>query len=117
MAFHFGRTYKSTYEMTSNYREQDFYEPFDDSIWYASLEGCGNYTGTTREKEFYKSGYKGRLNTYYYIYLLCLGQYYSLLQLAQEVSTLPTYEKTYSRRNNVLEKMMDKIHIFKFYAA
>jgi hypothetical protein len=49
--------------------------------------------------------------------LLCLGQYYSLLQLAQEVSTLPTDEKTYSRRNNVLEKMMDKIHIFKFYAA
>lgn len=112
LAFHLGRNYKSSYEMATNYREQDFYEPFDDSIWYGSLEGCGNYTGPTRQKEFYNSGYEQRLNTYYYIYILCLGQYYSLLQLAQDISTLPTDDRMYSTRSNILEKMLDKIHIF-----
>lgn len=64
------------------------------------------------EQEFYKSGYEGRLNTYYYIYLLCLGQYYSLLQLAHKVSVLPTNESMYSSKNNILESMMEQIHIF-----
>ena len=112
MAFHLGRTYKSTYEMSSNFKDEDFYVPFDDSFWYGSLEGCGNYTSPMYEKEFYKSGYEDRLNTYYYIYLLCLGQYYSLLQLAHKVSVLPTDESMYSSKNNILERMMDQIHIF-----
>ena len=112
MAFHLGRTYKFTYEMSSNFKDEDFYVPFDDSLWYGSLEGCGNYTAPTSEKEFFKSGYEGRLNTYYYIYLLCLGQYYSLLQLAHKVSVLPTDESMYSSKNNILERMMDQIHIF-----
>ena len=112
MAFHLGRTYKSTYEMSSNFKNEDFYVPFDDSLWYGSLEGCGNYTAPKQEKEFFNSGYEGRLNTYYYIYLLCLGQYYSLLQLAHSVSVLPTNEDMYSSKNNILERMMDQIHIF-----
>ena len=112
MAFHLGRTYKSTYEMSSNFKNEDFYVPFDDSLWYGSLEGCGNYTAPKQEKEFFNSGYEGRLNTYYYIYLLCLGQYYSLLQLAHRVSVLPTNEDMYSSKNNILERMMDQIHIF-----
>lgn len=112
MAFHLGRTYKSTYEMSSNFKNEDFYVPFDDSLWYGSLEGCGNYTAPKQEKEFFNSGYEGRLNTYYYIFLLCLGQYYSLLQLAHKVSVLPTNEDMYSSKNNILERMMDQIHIF-----
>lgn len=112
VTFHLGRTYKSSYELSSHFKEEDFYVPFDDSFWYGSLEGCGNYTASTYEKEFYKSGYEGRLNTYYYIYLLCLGQYYSLLQLAHKVSVLPTNESMYSSKNNILESMMDQIHIF-----
>ncbi len=112
MAFHLGRTYKSTYEMSSNFKKEDFYVPFDDSLWYGSLEGCGNYTAPKQKKEFFESGYAGRLNTYYYIYLLCLGQYYSLLQLAHRVSVLPTKEDMYSSKNNILEDMMDQIHIF-----
>ena len=112
MAFHLGRTYKSTYEMSSNFKEEDFYVPFDDSFWYGSLEGCGNFTAATHEKEFYRSGYEGRLNTYYYIYLLCLGQYCSLLQIAHKVSVLPTNESMYSSKNNILERMIDQIHIF-----
>lgn len=112
MAFHLGRTYKSTYEMSSNFKKEDFYVPFDDSLWYGSLEGCGNYTAPKQKKEFFESGYAGRLNTYYYIYLLCLGQYYSLLQLAHIVSALPTKEDMYSSKNNILEHMMDQIHIF-----
>ena len=112
VVFHLGRNYRSSYEMTSNYKENDFYEPFDDSIWYGSLEGCGNYTCPTKDKNFYNADYEKRLDIYYYIYLLCLGQYYSLLQLAQEVSMLPADHRMYSVRNSILEELMDKIHRF-----
>lgn len=112
IAFHLGRNYKSSYEMSSKIKDEDFYIPFEDSIWYGSLEGCANYTCPLEEKQFYNDGYKGRLDTYYYLYLLCLGQYYSLLELAQEVSVLPISEQMYSSKNNILEDMLDKIHIF-----
>lgn len=110
--FHLGRAYKSSYDMSSRINVDDFYIPFDDSIWYASLEGCGNYTYPNLEKPFYTSGYETRLNTYFYLYILCLGQYYSLLQLAQEVSMLPTDETKYSSKDDRLEKILDKIHVF-----
>lgn len=110
--FHLGRAYKFSYEMSSRINETDFYIPFEDSVWYASLEGCANYTCPNREKDFYTGGYKTRLNTYFYLYILCLGQYYSLLQLAQEVSTLPTDETKYSLKDNKIELLLDKIHVF-----
>ena len=110
--FHLGRAYKSSYDMSSRIDESDFYIPFDDSVWYASLEGCANYTSPNREKSFYTGGYETRLNTYFYIYILCLGQYYSLLQLAHEVSVLPTDESKYSSKDDRLEKLLDKIHVF-----
>ena len=111
-AFHLGRAYKSSYDMNSKIDENDFYIPFDDSIWYASLEGCANYTTPNREKSFYTGGYERRLNTYFYLYILCLGQYYSLLQLAHDVSVLPTDEDKYSANDDKLENLLDKIHVF-----
>lgn len=111
-AFHLGRAYKSSYDMSTRIKEEDFYMPFDDSIWYSSLEGCANYTSPNTEKSFYTGGYATRLNTYFYLYVLCLGQYYSLLQLAHEVSTLPVDESKYSSKDDRLEVLLDKIHVF-----
>ncbi len=71
-AFHLGRAYKSSYDMSTRIKEEDFYMPFDDSIWYSSLEGCANYTSPNTEKSFYTGGYATRLNTYFYLYVLCL---------------------------------------------
>lgn len=110
--FHLGRAYKSSYDMSSRVDKSDFYEPFNDSVWYASLEGCANYVYPNTEKSFYDGGYRGRLDMYFYLYILCLGQYYSLLQLAQEVSTLPTEKLQFTLDDNQLESLLDKIHIF-----
>ena len=110
--FHLGRAYKSSYDMSSKVDKYDFYEPFNDSVWYASLEGCANYVYPTIGKSFYDGGYRGRLDMYFYLYILCLGQYYSLLQLAQEVSTLPTEKLQFMLDDNQLESLLDKIHIF-----
>lgn len=111
-AFHLGRAYKSSYDMSSRISESDFYIPFEDSVWYACLEGCANCTFPNREKIFYNKNYQGRLNTYFYLYILCLGQYYSLLGLAQEVSLLPADESKYSLKDDRLEVLLDKIHVF-----
>lgn len=110
--FKLGRCYKKTYSMPRKAKDDDFYNPFDDSIWYACLEGCGNFTYPQEEKKFYIEGYRGRLDTYFYMFILCIGQYYSLLQLEQEVAQLSTDDKKYVSGNNVLEDMLDKIHIF-----
>lgn len=112
VVFHLGRSYKSSYAMSSNISEEDFYMPFDDSIWYSCLEGCSNYTYPRTEKPFYTRGYKTRLNTYFYLYILCLGQYYSLLELAHEVSVLPTDDSKYDAKDDRLEILLDKIHVF-----
>jgi len=108
-----GRCYNNQYSMPKKISEEDFYRPFEDSIWYASLEGCANIVFPTEKKDFYSNGgYKKRLDTYYYLFILNLGQYYSLLQLETEVADLPTDDKRYDARNTILEDMLDKIHVF-----
>ena len=66
----------------------DFLRPFNDSIWYACLEGCANYMFPIQEKTFYLHGYVSRLEVYFYLFILCMGQYYSLLQISQDISEL-----------------------------
>lgn len=111
-AYWLGRVYKNSYKMSPVEIDNNFYRGFEDSIWYASREGCANYLCTQEENPFYAGTYKGRIDTYFYVYLLCLGQYYSLLQFAQEVATLSTDEKEYIKTDEVLEEMQDRIRIF-----
>lgn len=110
--FRLGRCYNKQYSMPQKTNEANFYRPFEDSIWCTSLEGCANFVFPKEKKEFYSGGYKSRLDTYFYLFILNLGQYYSLLQLGTEVAELPTDDKKYSLRNTILEDMLDKIHVF-----
>lgn len=111
--FHMGRNYNPDYSMPTDFEKNNFYKPFDDSIWYGSLEGCGNYTCCKENKYFFDKIYKPKkLDTYFYLFLLCTGQYYSLLMLSQMVSELPLDENMYSTSNSELEQMVDRIHIF-----
>lgn len=111
-AFLLGHCYNQNYSMPKEINKSEFYRPFEDSIWYASLEGCANYVFPEENKVFYSGGYKTRLNTYFYLFLLNLGQYYSLLQLGTEVAELSTDDKKYSPTDTSLEELLDKIHIF-----
>lgn len=114
MAWHLGRGYKSTYLMSNQISDDDFMVPFEDSIWYACLEGCSNYCTPHEENSFLGKPdyYKVRINSYFYLYVLCLGQYYSLLQFAQEVSALPTTVKGYENGKYNLEEMCERIRVF-----
>lgn len=111
-SYHLGRVYDLSYKMSPLEKDNNFYRGFEDSIWYTSREGCNNYLCTKEENKFYASTYLERINTYFYLYILCLGQYYSLLELAHEVSVLSTDEEMYSSNDNRLESLMDQIHIF-----
>lgn len=111
-SYHFGRAYDTSYKMSPLEINNNFYRGFEDSIWYTSREGCNNYLCTREENKFYSGTYLERIDTYFYLYVLCLGQYYSLLELAHKVSALSTDENKYSSRNSILEEMIDQIHIF-----
>lgn len=114
MAWHLGRGYKSTYLMSNQISDEDFMIPFEDSLWYACLEGCSNYCTPLEENSFLGKPdyYRVRINSYFYLYVLCLGQYYSLLQLAQEVSALPITVEGYENGKYDLEELCDRIRVF-----
>lgn len=111
-AYLMGRVYKNSYKMAPGEKQSNFYRGFADSIWYASREGCANFLCTEEENLFYSGTYKGRIDTYFYVYLLCLGQYYSLLQLTKEVAELSTDEKKYKDSDEPINQMIDKIRVF-----
>lgn len=111
-SFRLGRNYKSTYKRNKVNDSKDFFQPFEDSVWYVCLEGCSNYTYPNYENSFYENDYVGKLSQYFYLYLLCLGQYFSLLQLAHEASKITAEESRCTEEDSRLETMLDKIHIF-----
>lgn len=111
VAVRLSRGYDKKYGITE---ETGVYQPFDYSAWSVSVEGCANYVYPTENIEFFTEGeYRSRLSNYFYLYMLCMGQYYSLLQFSQEVCELPIDEKEYSVRYNAAEDMLDRIHLFK----
>ena len=111
VAVRLGRGYDKKYGITE---ETNVYQPFSYSVWSVSVEGCANYVYPTENIGFFIEGdYQSRLSNYFYLYMLCMGQYYSLLQFSQEVCELPIDEKEYSVRYNAAEDMLDRIHLFK----
>lgn len=90
----------------------DFLRPFNDSIWYACLEGCANYMFPIQEKTFYLHGYVSRLEVYFYLFILCMGQYYSLLQISQDISELQIGRCRVDCTYDFLERLLNKIHTF-----
>lgn len=111
-AFRLGRCYTESYSMDKGNEGSKFFKPFDDSIWYVSLEGCANYIVPSKEKKFYLQGYKGKLCNYFYLFLLCIGQYYALILLTQKSIDLSLIEKKEIHRSNYLEKLLYTMRIF-----
>lgn len=109
--FRLGRCYSNSY-MSPKYSEDCYFIPFDDSVWYACVEGCANYVFPKSDNIFFKEGYRARLSTYFYIFMLCVGQYYSLLNFAKEIADLQTNDSMYSFRNTILEDLLERIRLF-----
>lgn len=110
--FKLGRGYTKVYTMDEEIGNTDFLRPFNDSIWYACLEGCANYMFPIQEKTFYLHGYVSRLEVYFYLFILCMGQYYSLLQISQDISELQIGRCRVDCTYDFLERLLNKIHTF-----
>lgn len=110
--FKLGRCYTDSYSMNKSAVNDRFFKPFDDSIWYVSLEGCANYIVPKNEKKFYSQGYKGKLCNYFYLFLLCVGQYYSLIELTKNVLDISTKSFEKIDKEDSLEELLYKIHMF-----
>lgn len=90
-----GKGYIDSYFVPDNfvedYRSATF-EPFQDVIWYASLEGCAQIINKSDNRErniFFTTTYIKRLENYFYVYILMLHQYYGLLKFDDNISMLP----------------------------
>lgn len=110
--FRLGRGYTKSYSLNTKTEESKFFKPFDDSIWYASLEGCANYIVPQKESRFYSQGYKGKICNYFYLFLLCMGQYYSSLKFTQSALNLSTESLKELSNSNCLEKLLYQINTF-----
>lgn len=110
--FRLGRGYTKSYSPNTKIEENKFFKPFEDSIWYACLEGCANYIVPQKENRFYSHGYKGRTCNYFYLFLLCMGQYYSFIELTQSALILSTKPLKEICRSNSLERLMYQMHTF-----
>lgn len=107
VAFHLGRAYKSSYLMDSEIEKSEFYQPFKNIIWYASHEGCAivSFTNNYETNTFLDNN---NVSGYFYLFILSLSQYYSLLLLTQKVMETSME----SASNNELVNLADEIKIF-----
>ena len=83
-----------------NHASSAVFEPFQDSIWYASMEGCAQIiykSQNNNRSTFFETTYQKRLEDYFYIYILVLHQYYGLLKLDEDITSLPNSMKGYNK--------------------
>ncbi len=111
------RGYSGRYSPFSGLRDNDLngiYRPFDNSLWYAAQEGAANLT-TGPADSFYASGnYRKRLETYFFIYILILMQYYGMLSHAARIGGLPSTAKELMKRENMrkIQEYLEEENIF-----
>ncbi|MCM1261533.1 MAG: hypothetical protein NC313_02340 [Butyrivibrio sp.] len=93
--FYLAKGYTTKYLVPDYYlqEEKDYYFiPFQNVAWYASEEGCAqlvNVESNGENKAFFENTYWSRQEIYFYIYILVLQQYYSLLKMNCKLSKLP----------------------------
>ena len=96
--FRLSHGYTDKYRPTEMFinNDKEICQPFIDSYWCMHQEGCANLTFD--DNSFYVGGgYAERLNTYFFLYILSLSQYYGLLINAQNISRLPSNIEDYER--------------------
>lgn len=90
------------------------YEPFQESRWYACQEGCANLVELSEPKAFYENGYQKRVDTYFYLYILVLSQYYGLLGHAEQIAALPNSREVYrkGRKMEQVQEYLENVQLF-----
>lgn len=96
-----GKGYVDSYLFPDKYfnEPEDYtFAPFENSRWYANMEGCAQVitkTGKERTDSFFDTIYWSRIESYFLIYIIVLHQYYCLLRLDYGISQLPNDIKGY----------------------
>lgn len=77
---------------------KNIFTPADNLCWYFSIEGCGcfAYCNDRKTIDFFRNNYLDRLEFYFYIYILVLFQYYTLLDLMIRISEFPNQLETFN---------------------
>lgn len=117
-AFNLTNGYKESYEMNTHI-ESDMYRPFQNTIWYATREGCGYYVKTEENaSDFFRHNMKQKImNDYFILYVILLYQSYSLLRFSKlTVENLSAVSDTYTsdpgRHIKILQKLNCEINTF-----
>lgn len=89
---------------------------FDNSFWGVAREGCTNIAYLTggAGDSFLTGNYISRTkDTYFYLYLIVLQQYYGLLYFGREISKLPGTIDKYGRQEiERIKKLKDQMQFF-----
>ena len=117
LLFQLGHSYYDTYRASHSFLnnlEEHIYEPFCESRWYACQEGCTNLVELSEPKQFYENGYQKRLDTYFYLYVLVLSQYYGLLGHAEQIAALPDSREAYrkGRKMEQVQEYLEDVQLF-----
>lgn len=108
--FLLSRAYKGSYKKTLvDKKNEDIFSTFDNSIWSVAREGVANLVWQVGDNEtdtFFKSTYFDRVDNYFFLYILALHQYYSLIKAAQDISKLPYSFNDYSDNNENYDRLM-----------
>lgn len=95
--------------------EYELYQPFSNSYWGISREGVANIIIDDIQQgssSFFTNNYLNRINTYLYLFILVLQQYFSLIQFSQDLSCLPGEMSQYFKGKDHDEKYKKVFNIF-----
>lgn len=119
---------KAAYELTNGYKKSyrmnsetaaDMYRPFQNTLWYATREGCGYFVKSAGDSEdFFRHNMRAKvINDYFILYILLLYQSYSLLRFSIAImENLPANPGIYmtdtGRSMEILRKLNCEINTF-----
>jgi hypothetical protein len=118
--FWLSRGYKQSYLPPPEGLFYEVFHPFNNSFWSASMEGCANIVCLSHNEEttdiFFKNGYWERYEINFYMYILVLHQYHTLLNISNQIGKLPIevnkYNNVRSESFRILSKYNEMINLF-----
>lgn len=106
--------YDNNYTFFEPELDKLIFQPFKDRMWALSLEGIADIASLNNQ--FYTTIFsETRIFMYYYLYILSLHQYYSLLYLTTDLSL--SIIKNKKMKSNEIARYLDDISLFqtKYY--
>lgn len=119
--YYMRRVYKDSYlpssfDLSFSKENEEIFQPFENSLWGFSKEACANiilHTGNQSTDDFFKDGYKARLDNYLFLYVLALNQYFGLIDFARRSTQFPDKVKKFDEENRLeLHKISEEIKFF-----